>query len=216
MRNKSERFIVALAAAMAAFMLAVLPAGAAAASYQDLLAQAKSNSATADLRALREAYAESAQYNPYDGKEGGLRNAMVAAFGQQDCDAAMKNAQAILDNNYVDIDSHIVMERCYRRLHKQLEATHHGLMARGLIRAVMATGDGKSPKTAFVVISIAEEYVVLGVLGLMKMRQAISQADGHRYDLMTARNKSGATENIYFQIDRLFDWWTKNNQKRQP
>jgi hypothetical protein len=215
LQHKRAPFFAALAAAIALFALAALPSGAAASSYEELLAQAKSNSATVDLRALREAYAESAQYNPYDSKEGGLRSSMVDAFNRHDCNNAMKYAQAILDSNYVDIDSHTAMERCYRSLDKPLQSRHHGLIARGLLAAVMATGDGKSPKTAFVVISIAEEYAVLGRLGLRKTRQAIKKAEDHRYDLMTVTNKSGGTENVFFQIDRLYSWWMKNNQKPQ-
>ena len=55
---------------------------ASAASYADLLAQAKSNVASVDFTALREAYADSAEYNPYDREISALWNAMLTATGR--------------------------------------------------------------------------------------------------------------------------------------
>ena len=42
------------------------------------------------------------------------------------------------------------------------------------------------------------------VLVLKKVRQALIQADGHRYDRFTVESKTGGTDSVFFNIDRLF------------
>lgn len=50
-----------------------------------------------DFTALRYAYAENAQYNPYDANEAELTRSMVSAMNARDCTSAMKPAPAILE-----------------------------------------------------------------------------------------------------------------------
>ena len=78
--------------------------------------------------------------------------------------------------------------------------------ARGLIRTILATGDGKTPETAFAVIAVAEEYAIIGALGLKRGQQALINKDGHSYDLMRVTTKDGAMERLYFNIDRVMRW----------
>lgn len=168
MRSKSIAVVVAWVAVLALLMAAGLACAAPAPGYDELLAQAKSDNAAVNFRALRYAYAESGYYDPYDANVAELRASMVKAFAGEDCANAIKSAQAIVEKNYVYIDAHMVLDLCYRRFDQPQQAKHHGLMAHGLINSIVASGDGKSPKTAFVVISIGEEYAVLGRLGLRK------------------------------------------------
>jgi len=49
-------------------------------------------------------------------------------------------------------------------------------------------------ETAFVVISLAEEYSVIGLQGSKKLQQALINKDGHSYDLLTVASKSGGKE----------------------
>lgn len=195
-------------ARMLAIGLALLIVAAAhAASYEDLLAQAKRDPASTDLKALRYAYAASSDHDPDAAAEMELRSTMMRAFNDKDCDGAIKKAQAILEKNYVSIDAHIALDLCYRQLDQADKAKPHELMARGLIRSVLEEGDGKTPKTAYAVISISEEYSVIDIVGMTKVKQALISADGHRYDRLTVRNKSGETVDVYFNIDRLYGGW---------
>ena len=182
--------------------------------YDDLLAQAKRDGAAVDFKALRYAYADSEYYNPYDAKESEMRTPMVKAFADKDCVNAIKHAQAILENNYLYIDAHMVLDLCYGRLDQPQQARQHELMARGLAASIIASGDGKTPQTAFVVIAVREEYNALSMLGLKKVRQALIRADGHSYDQISAENKSGGTETILFNIDRPLAWLARKTTNR--
>jgi hypothetical protein len=174
------------------------------ADYEELVAQAKQGKV--DHAALRLAYADSKSYDAYNSDLVSLRGPLQKAFAEGDCAGVIKQGEAILEKNYVYIDAHMVLATCHRRLGQADQAAHHSATARGLIQAIAATGDGKTPETAFVVISVGEEYIILATRGLKKVQQALISKDGHSYDLMTVQNQSSGTEQVYFNIDRVMRW----------
>jgi hypothetical protein len=191
---------------LAAFLVVVGGAvhPALSADYQELVAQARKGKV--DPAALRLAYADSKSYDAYNTDIMSLRGPLQKAFADGDCENVIKQGEAILEKNYVYIDAHMMLGTCHRRLGQAAEAEHHSATARGLIQAIAATGDGKTAETAFVVISVREEYVILATRGLRKMQQALINKDGHSYDLMTVQNRSGETEQVYFNVDRVLRW----------
>ena len=64
----------------------------------------------------------------------------------------------------------------------------------GLMASVAASGDGKSPETAYKVIAVDEEYTFLNHIGAKLKSQALK---GGHYDEM-AVNWNGADTVIYF------------------
>jgi hypothetical protein len=197
-------FAAVRAVLLAAFLVAGAAHPALSADYEDLVAQARQGKVAP--AALRLAYANSKSYDAYNSDLMSLRGPLQKAFAEGDCETVIKQGEAILEKNYVYIDAHIVLSTCHRRLGQAAQAEHHGATARGLIQAIAATGDGKSPETAFVVISVREEYVILATRGLTKVQQALISKDGHSYDLMTVQNRSGGTEQVYFNVDRVLRW----------
>lgn len=212
MARVPKRAIAAIAAA-----LLTAAAGwalcASAASYAELLAQAKSDAASVDFTALREAYAGSTQYNPYDREISALWSSMLTAYGKNDCAAALQDAGAILAKNYLFIDAHVLFVTCRAQVIEPAQVKQHDAMARGLLRSIMASGDGKSAETAFVVISVAEEYSLLGVTCLRPVRQHLLQKDGHKFDVLEAVDTAGRATSVYFNIDRPAAWFTRQQQR---
>src|SRR6266850_7871936 len=81
----------------------------------------------------------------------------------------------------------------------------HRAIARGLISSISASGDGKTPETAFPVISVREEYIYLLVNDYKVTMQALLQTKDGPVDAMSAvNNKTGRNETVYFGINRLF------------
>ncbi len=79
---------------------------------------------------------------------------------------------------------------------------------RGLVESVLASGDGKSPQTAFTVISVGEEYAILRALNLRVESQAL--IEGH-IDALTVEGEHGEST-IYFnpaahfrRLERAFE-----------
>ena len=195
-----------LAPAALATLIAVpalaAPASEADARYQSLLAAAKAGDVTIDgWRDLRYAYAATSNYSPDAGAE--AKTKMLADFRANNCTAALADAKEVMDANYVEPDAHLVASVCNDKLGKDEDAKAELGVGMGLITSIETTGDGLTPATAWVVISVGEEYSVLRVKGLNVTQQALINQDGHSYDQMTTQDDKGASQVFYFQVDRV-------------
>ena len=95
----------------------------------------------------------------------------------------------------------------YTARHDAARAAYHRAFAKGLIDAILRTGDGQTYDSAYIVLSVSEEYLVLRMRGLRPGTQALAQRDGHWYDVLTAHHSQGeGTQRLYFNIDFLHHW----------
>lgn len=187
--------------------LAVSVAAAASEPYDGMVARLKSGDAAVDYRALRDAYAESAGYQPYGATRDELKRALHDAFNAQDCPKVLIDADRVLNEIYIDIEAHLLSARCFERGGEQAKAGFHRAVAKGLMDSIVASGDGKTPKTAFVVVAIDEEYAVLSALRWRLVEQALIDDDGHSFDRMSVKSaNSDETTVLFFQIDRPMKW----------
>jgi hypothetical protein len=85
------------------------------------------------------------------------------------------------------------------------QAEFHRTVFRGLVSSIRNSGDGKSPETAWVVINVHEEYVILRILGFTPGEQSLLHNNGHSYDVMKVKNaKDGTGQTFYFNVDIPF------------
>ena len=76
-----------------------------------------------------------------------------------------------------------------------------------LIRAIISSGDGKTPGTAFVVVKITDEYAVLNALELKFTGQALVGEKKKMYDLMNVAQNVYGIDQLYFDINLFFGKW---------
>jgi hypothetical protein len=175
-------------------------------TYYELLAQAQANPDDADYHALRMAYARSDEYAPYTDHAQAVEN-LRNALHAEDMDAALAAIDDLLAFNYLDIETHMAADYVFVQLEDYEASGYHRAFARGLIDAILATGTGRDFGMAWIVLSIAEEYVILRVLGLIPAGQRLVEHEGHWFDILTARQPPGeATHDIYFNIDLPRGW----------
>lgn len=174
--------------------------------YEGLLSKAKSTPESADFQQLRFAYARSSQYNPYGASTADLW-ALGEVIGHADGETAMGAIDETLESNYLDIRAHLLAASVHRSMGDADKATYHGRFAGGLLRSILESGDGHAPETAFVVISVAEEYAVLGFLELELRSQTLLTHKGHRFDEIRAHHpQTGKAMTLYFNIDHPHMW----------
>ena len=167
-------------------------------SYSDLVTKVKAGDKGVDFKALRLAYADTNGGKDTDKQ----KKAMTAALNSKNYEEAIKNADRVLAEDYVDIDGHFVEYIAHRELNHSDQAEFHKFVLRGLLDSITHSGDGKTFETAFQVIEVHEEYVVLRFMGLMPSEQSMSTKNGHSYDVMEAVNpKSNEKVTLYFNID---------------
>jgi hypothetical protein len=112
----------------------------------------------------------------------------------------------------VDMDAHVVRAIALEHLDRPEEADHHRTWMRGLFEAVMATGDGKTPETAYHVIAVYEEYSMLRFLRYEPRGQSLTP---HGIDAMSVI-ADGEKRTIYFNPDASFARMQKEFSKGRP
>ena len=175
-------------------------------SYPVLLERVKKSDATVDFRELRLAYTETPEYSPYGGDRD-TRKKMFAALNAKEYGSAVAAAEKMLAQNFVEINAHFVAYVANRESGQAEKATFHKVMFDGLVKSITGSGDGRSPETAFVVISTDEEYTLFNVLGLRAGEQSLIAQNGHSFDRIAAGNsKTNETVVYFFNIDKPFNW----------
>jgi hypothetical protein len=132
-----------------------------------------------------------------------LRPKFSQAMDKNDYSAALKIAEDIIHHNMAEPEGHLLALVVYQKLGKQDEATFQHNVVDAYVKSILATGDGKSAKSAFFVVTEGEEYfylnVILGV-GLPESQSLVNQ-DGHSYDLLKVKGRDGKEQEIWFNVD---------------
>lgn len=172
--------------------------------YASLLARVQGGDLSIDFQRLRFSYMESPErHKAKDTSD--EEKAMWQALNKKDFKKAIAAADVVLANEFVNLDAHFVEFQAYRGLEDAAKSDFHKSVFSGLLKSITGSGDGKSPETAYIVISTHEEYVVLGVLGLQPGKQSVMHEGGHSYDLLEAINQeSKETVRLYFNVDIPF------------
>jgi hypothetical protein len=160
-----------------------------------------------DFAAIRNAYADSLEYDPYGTLVELHRVEMLHAYEHHDYTVAIQQAVKVLDHNYTDIGAHVIAELAYTDIKRDTPARYHRLLAREFLMTIMRSGDGQSPATAYSIVSVPEEYAVLNARSLVFVRQTYETIDGHHFDKIYATDPNrGTPVTLYFNVDRMMDW----------
>ncbi|MDO8281697.1 MAG: DUF4919 domain-containing protein [Thermodesulfovibrionia bacterium] len=177
--------------------------------YDSELAKVKACDESSDFTKLRLLYSKTAKYNPYASDQKKSEE-MYRAFNEGKFEEAVSYANLILDKNYVDLDAHLLLTFAYQEIGNSERSGFHDFVVNGLLNSILASGDGESPKTAFVVITDKEEYAILQLLELQADEQKLVNEDGHSYDVFKATDlKTGQSSVLYFNVDIPLGWLGK-------
>jgi hypothetical protein len=167
------------------------------------LAAAKADPASADFAALRRAFARTSRYTPDPDLdldpapvEHELKNGERAA--------ALVALDRMMEGHWCDVPAHAVAASLAERMKDANRFVLHRAFERGLLASILDSGDGRSFQTAWKVVTVAEEYVVLTNLQLHGGVQTLVERDGHHYDVHTFRDETlGREIVVHFNIDAL-------------
>ena len=173
-----------------------------AAEYAATLKLVQQGDLTGDLRAFRIAgILASGGHGTV--KEGGDRAAFRKLAESRDFQDALDSANQALARNYASIVNHFDAMVACQALQKTEEAAGHEKLLNALLDSIQKSGDGKSPNTAWFVVTTTEEYVFLSrILGLKAKSQKFSQAEGHFFDLLEVFDpKTNESRSVWFNTD---------------
>jgi hypothetical protein len=177
-------------------------------TYADLVEKAKNGDPSLDFAALRFAFLEA----PGGHKEGFFNSREFnTLFQQKDYEKVLQTANNYLAQDFVDIRSHFFAGAALHALGREAESQKESALAKGLVKSITDSGDGKSQKTAYVVISTSEEYALLEWQGIHANSQSLQLGkDGAAWDVLAGTRGSEAM-NIYFDISKFYGKELKKN-----
>lgn len=122
---------------------------------------------------------------------------MSVAMTNKQWEEAVELGNSWLNKCPIDMRIHYYMGMSLEQLGRENESNDHFRWMSGFMDALVASGDGKSPETAYEVISVSEEYDAIYIFGLKTKSQALV-AGKIQCDLITAIDDSGNEVSIYF------------------
>lgn len=116
---------------------------------------------------------------------------LVEAFKQNNFADCIKQGKALYDKDPTNLDVLLILLRAYDSVKDGNNFIHHLNQFRTLTDGIRNSGDGKSEKTAYVVNSVGDEYILLNILNI-----------GQDYTRSSKASK-----------DAMFDIWEKDGTK---
>ncbi|CAN5274303.1 hypothetical protein BH20ACI2_BH20ACI2_00980 [soil metagenome] len=170
-------------------------------AYDELLSKVIRGDLTIDFKAFRHA-SVGRPNNATGAADAKAYIAMVKALNDKNFKEAVRIASEIQKTNFVDMNSHVVASMAYQGLGDAKKSKFHEGVYLGLINSILNGGDGNSTKTAYIVISIAEEFALLDALDLKRTSHSAITEDGRKYDVLTVTDKkTNETSKVYFNTD---------------
>jgi len=102
----------------------------------------------------------------------------------------------------VDIKAHLYRSLALAGLGRNAEAATHKKWVKGLLDSIFASGDGKTAETAYVTISVPEEYAVVGSLNLRVKSQGL--VTNPLRDALSVMAEDGSERTIFFNPEAHF------------
>jgi hypothetical protein len=176
--------------------------------YAALIQRAESGDKTVDYTLLRSEAVYAKDWEFYDQNIRGLLDQADAAVKGKDCPMAMQKLNAVITLDFTIDSAHALRSDCLREVGDSEGARIESDIARGLIHSLMDSGNGKSEKSAYVVVSAREEMDVLANRHIQfKTRDTtIRGSDGRYYDVVHGVSIEGGysvsiePRTVYFDV----------------
>jgi hypothetical protein len=167
--------------------------------YAALLEAAGQDINKVDFAAIREAYTQAPGYAPY-----ALPIAMDelrGALQAEDWARAGFIAAELLKVDFLQTEVHGALAQVFEQGGRQDMAAWHLAFAKGLVNALMNSGDGFSFETALKVVNVREEYEVLSFLGLSAVDRKFVLHENRHYDVFLVRDAKGQQAPLHFDVE---------------
>ncbi len=155
-------------------------------------------------------------YNPYGSSD--EEKIFFDFYKQQKYTEAIPHGEAALKENPVNLKLLFRMLVCHHQLGDKENAKKYARMYFPLLNVIYQSGDGRSIETAFVVISVADEYEILSDLQLSITKQAlVGETDVLTIDKKGQKPKKGEEKikELYFNVSIPFEHLSKSFEKKE-
>jgi len=144
--------------------------------------------------ALREAVMASANYSPNISPN----EVASAAFTEGDYPTVIRQLRSLLPGALLSPGLHNLLATAYNELGDKENTLREATMAKTVMDGILLTGDG-SREQPYYVLSIQDEYDVLGFLGKQSQRQTLVHDQDQNLDLHICEDQSW----VWFEVSSL-------------
>lgn len=183
------------------------------ADFSVLLDEALADPEAADYTALREAYAESHAYVPFGRDQNAIED-LHRRMASESWDEALDLVEVLIEDDPLSIPLRFAYAHILEALDDEMEASAQRQFGNGLMRAILSSGDGRSPETAIQVLDSREMYLAIEMLGLRATTTRLSH-DGLEWIERVEVTGKGETRTMYFNVSRPQGWLAKVEQTEE-
>ena len=182
--------------------------------YRSALSRLERGDTTVDVGRLRLLFATTTFYAPYDWASDPQRDSMQSAYERGDWLRVVKIGTSILASEYLLLRTQALVGYALAQLGDSASATWHRAIAGKVAASILSSGAGTAD-SAYVVISVEEEYDLLASLGYSSGEQAVTVCHSSPCDLLYAmRNGSSERRQFFFDISRLVAYMNRQHSDR--
>jgi hypothetical protein len=166
-----------------------------------------------DLAVLRDEYVTTEYYRPWDTT--GVLQQMKTSDEKRDWISVAKLAEQNVSRYFVNIEFHYLAMKANKNLGNNDKYLWHRKMLYDIVQEIMSRGNGKSLETAYRVISVSEEFVIMNFLGLRYSDQLAFPFEGHYYEqFLVEPNEFYNGRQIYFNVDIPMKWLESRKEEK--
>ncbi|MBK7141771.1 MAG: DUF4919 domain-containing protein [bacterium] len=173
--------------------------------YTALLMRSLDGDTTVDYSRMRFWFTQTRKYDPFCLSQGNqvceFRDSMHLAYTAKNWNAVRQYATRILQRELCDIEAQSLASTANLQLGDSTLGQLQGWTSRKLLESIRSSGDGKSPETAYKLISDLEERPLLAYLGYTKREVETVEEAGRVFDKVKAvHNESKKTVDLWFDL----------------
>ena len=153
-------------------------------------------------------------YNPYAVSD--VEDAFFELIDKEKYAEAITQGALVLNENPVNLKIAYYMILCYHLSGDTQMARKYAHLFFGMLNAIMVSGDGRSVESAYVVLKVADEYMVLNDMNLTSAGQAlVGMTDKLTIETKGQKPPKGEKKikELYFNVEMLFGYMIKQTQK---
>jgi len=162
--------------------------------YERLLDSLISGHQDIDYLLLRDCFTRSTYYQPYETE---LQMLAIKAKPKGDW---LTECEAIKRACYPYLDYQLMIAAAYSDGGDDEKALFHIEIFGKLSHEITNSGSGNSLETAWKVINISEEHVLLSILGLEQIDRKSLELAGKYFDVYSAVDKDGKSHSVFFDV----------------
>lgn len=171
--------------------------------YPSLLKRIWADDTTLELKHYKRLYYGSVfqdYYHPYGASD--AKKEFSQIYSDKKHKEAISKGKEVLSENPVDIEVTLKMIYSYLELKDTAAAKIYGHKYFGFLDVIYSSGDGQTPQTAFVVISVDDEYRIVGDLGLnVRAQMLIDDCDLLIFEKRSQRKvRKKKIKQLYFNV----------------